>query len=660
MQFSYNWLQDFFDSPLPPAEEIAEQLGLHSFELEGVETLPNGDVLIDWDVLPNRSSDCLCYAGIAGEISAVFDIPLQTDVIPTNFTGSGDMTSEDRLGFTLDTDLVPRATKRYIESVTVKESPEWLRTKLESIGQKSINNVVDITNYVMWMTGQPVHAFDYDKLSGSGDTRKMSIRHAVGNEQVVDLTGAEHDLDGTMLVVADEEKALDVAGIKGGNNSGVDENTTRVVISACIYDYKNIRHTSRALKLQTDASKRYENEVPLHKGDWAQAMTAQLLEQECGARAATTVIDTLESLPEPTQLDVPVERVNSLLGLSLEMVEIENILQRLNLEVTSQGDILTVTAPLDRPDITIVEDVIEEVGRLYGLYNIPETPIKEGFTMPQKNMIKQSWYRAGDALVNMGFYEVYNRSLVKDGVVQLANSLNANAGTLRLSLLPLLREKNERNLAHTDTPHFFEIGKVFTGVTDGVVDEHWSFAGVLGRRKIKEKQKKDLFLQTKGILETVFETLHVQGVEWTLPSTNVQGEGSGDTVAVLEIDGDILGSVGVNWWEINFEELVAAIDTSVQYTKPSKFPRNDRDVAVFVPTETAVAEVRGMITNLGLENCIEIELFDVYEDVENNRKSLAFRLQFQSHDETLTDETVNADMDKVYAVLQGQKDFEVR
>lgn len=653
MQFSYNWLQDFFDSPLPSAEEVAEQLGLHSFELEGVEQLDNGDVLIDWDVLPNRSSDCLCYAGIAGEISAVFNIPMKQGVIVNNYPGSGEFPSEKKLDFVLDTKLVPRATKRYIDNVTVKESPEWLKTKLESIGQKSINNVVDITNYVMWMTGQPVHAFDYDKLADGADGRKtMQIRHAREGEQVVDLTGAEHELDESMLVVADSEKALDVAGIKGGDNSGVDENTTRIVISVCVYDYKNIRYTSRALKLQTDASKRYENEVPLHKGDWAQAMTAELLEQECGARAATTVINTPDAQTEPVQLEVPLGQVNSLLGLSLDAVEIEEILQRLGFTVSSKNEVITVTAPLDRPDVTIVEDVIEEVGRLYGLYNIPETPIGEGFEMPRKNMIKQSWYRAGDTLVGMGFYEVYNRSLVKDGVVKLANSLNANADTLRLSLLPLLREKTERNLAHTDTPHFFEIGKVFTGITDGVVDEHWSFAGVLGRRKIKDKQKRDLFLQTKGVLETVFDTLHVSNVNWS--------EGSGDTLAVLDINGDVLGSVGVNWWEINFEELVAAIDTSVDYVKPSRYPKVDRDVAVWVPSATAVSEVMEIIDDAGAAKCIETQLFDVFEDTENDRKSMAFRMVFQCWDETLTDKYVNDEMEKVYQALGSHTDFDIR
>jgi len=654
MQFSYNWLQDFFEEKLPGAHDVAERLGLHSFELEGIEELENGDFLIDWDVLPNRSSDCLCYEGIAREISAVFEIPYKSYLPEEGDTSyDKDTQTSNKLDFSLDTDLVLRATKRYAENITVGESPDWLRTKLHSIGQKSINNVVDITNYVMFMTGQPVHAFDYDKLAGD-EVKNMTIRHAKKDEKVTDLTGAEHVLDETMLVVADAEKALDVAGVKGGNNSGVDADTTRIVLSACNYDAKNIRHTSKKLKLQTDASKRYENEVPLCKADRAMALLAYLMEKETGALVSEEVIDTHPESTEGRTIELSVNKVNTLLGIQITGKEIVDILRRLNQwEVGEIEETFVVNPTFDRPDLVIPEDIIEEIGRIYGLYNIPETPIAEGFDIPSKNTLKQSWYRTSDVLVQLGFYEVYNRSLVRGGVVPLANSLNANADSLRLALLPLLQEKVERNFSHSDTPHFFEIGKVFTGVTNGVVDEHWSFAGVLGRRKIKEKQRNDLFLQTKGVLETVFEALNLKGVEWK--------EGPNDeTVAVLEIQGNILGSVGVNFWELNFEELVNAVDTKVTYVKPSKYPKMDRDISVFVPTETTVQGVRELIESAGAQKCIETELFDVFEDKENNRKSIGFRLVFQCWNETLSDEWTNGEMDKVYKVLSEQPEFEIR
>ena len=653
MQFSYNWIQDFFSEPLPDADTVATEVGLHMFELEGVEPIDD-DTLIDWDILPNRSSDCMSYDGIAKEVAAICGTALRPDYLPVEYTGSGDFTTQDRLHFTLESEDVLRATKRYAEGVQVGPSPDWLRTRLESIGQKSINNVVDITNYVMWVTGQPVHAFDYDKLTPGveGDIRDMSIRQATDGETVVDLSGAEHILDPSMMVVADAEHALDVAGIKGGDNSGVDQGTTRVVISACVYNFSAIRRTSRALKLRTDASARYENEVPLHKPVLAQALCAKLLEQECGARVASTYIDSYDLEMTPRTVVVPHEQIVSVLGIDMTPDQVVETLVRAHFNVEQQHDEYVVTIPLDRVDVSIAQDIIEEVGRLYGYSNVVARPIAEGFNIPEVHAVYTARDRVADVLVQLGFYETMSRTLTNSGVVELANPLSSEAGYMRSALLPFLQDKVAANFAYTDTPQFFEIGKVFTGTTDGVVDEHWSWAGILGRRKIKDKQRKDLFLETKGVIETVFDALHVAGVTWQ--------PGEGDTIALLEIDGNVLGAVGVNWWEINFNELVAAIDTTTSYRKPSKYPRMDRDVAVWVPEAVTVAEVEAVIAGAGAEKCIKTDLFDIFEDKDNARKSLAFRMVFQCWDTTLTDEYVNGEMDKVYQALSAQDGFEIR
>jgi len=651
MNFSYNTLQNFFESELPSADEVANKLGLHIFELEGVEKLDSGDVLIDWDILPNRSSDCMSYQGIAKEIAAIFELPLKNDVVIEHYEGSLDVATSEVLDFTLQTELVNRATKRYVENITVADSPQWLKTFMESTGQKSINNVVDITNYVMWMTGQPVHAFDYDKLAGA-DIKNMTIRSAVEDEQVTDLTGVEHTLNESMLVVADSEKNLDIAGIKGGNNSGVDDSTTRVVISACNFDYKNIRTTSRSLKLRTDASARYENEVLVCIATQAQAMCARLLEQECGAAASKVLIDTLDTIPAKREITVRLDKINTVLGIDLSTDDVESLCERLGFTTTVEGAEMYTIVPLERLDLEIEEDIIEEIARLYGYYNIEAAPISEMIAIPHVHPVYNARDKAAHALVQLGFYEVMSRTLTDTGVVELQNPLTSEAGFMRLNLLDSLQDKVQSNFTHTETPHFFEIGKVFTGTQEGVVGEHWSFAGVLGRRKIKEKQKNDLFLQTKGILETLFEVLSVRNIEWK--------EGEGDSVAILEINGNILGSVGVNYWELNFEELVSAIDTSIAYVKPSKYPKMDRDVSVFVPMETRVHDVQKMIESAGAEKCVETELFDVYEDKENNRKSIGFRLVFQCWNETLSDEWTNTQMDKVYKVLADQSEFEIR
>ena len=225
---------------------------------------------------------------------------------------------------------------------------------------------------------------------------------------------------------------------------------------------------------------------------------------------------------------------------------------------------------------------------------------------------------------------------------------------MRHNLLDRVAEKAEKNIGETDEPKFFEIGKVFTGYGDNNnVLEHTSFCGIIAKRKIKDKDRASMFYRTKGYLEQVFSDLAALDIEW------LDAAGS-DWVAELVIEGEEIGQVGVDRWEINFEKLIAAADTSVDYSKPSKYPKMDRDVAVFVPMDTKVADVAAIIEGAGPEKCISTELFDVYEDAENNRKSLAFRLVFQCWDETLSDEYTNGQMDKVYAALTSQRGFEIR
>ena len=669
MKFSYNWLQDFFEDALPDPKTCADLLGTHSFEIEEVEDIGT-DTIIDIDVLPNRSSDCLSYQGMARELSALTGLAYRPFKQPIEeYLQSADQDEKEEFSYTEyidfgepDRSYVPRMTKRIAKGITVKPSANWLAERLVSIGQKPINNVVDITNYVMWVTGQPVHAFDYDKLSGEDGTKKMSVRLAKEEETLVDLTGLEHVLDSTMLVIADSKQALDVAGVKGGADSGVSETTRTIVLSACNYDYQSIRNTTKTLKLHTDASKRYENQVPLFKASDAQALLAYLIETECGGTVSQDLFDTNPDCLERWQVQLSRSYVNSLLGVDLDTARMAELLASIGLACTIGQGILTVTVDSSRPDLKIPADIAEEIGRLYGYVNIEPRPISEGAVLPAKNTLVQARNKTTDLLRALGMSQTNSRSLVSDGVVKLANSLNSNADSLRIALQPLLREKIEKNFVHTESPAFFEIGKVFTGqsgqshANSSGVQEHWSFAGMIGKRKIKEKQKNDLFLQTKGILESVFGVLQVRGIEWKETSA-IDSESA---VAILEIDGDILGSVGINWWELNFEELVAAIDTTVRYKTPSRYPKMGRDVSVFVPLEARVRDVREIIESAGAEKCIETSLFDVYEDQEHGRKSIGFRLIFQCYDTTLSDEWTNEQMQKIYAALSKQEGYEIR
>lgn len=676
MKFSYNWLNDYFSGKLPEAHKLAEKIGLHSFELESIEKLDNNDFLIDWDILPNRSSDCLCYDGMVKEISTVLNLPAKDVLYRTeNIKFDDSFKTSDFIFLDIsDTnksgkEKVIRVTKRLALNVKVDSSPKWLMERLKSTGQKSINNVVDITNYVMWVTGQPVHVFDYDKLSGPENKKNIFIKHAQNGEKIVDLSSNEHKLNNEILVIADNEKYLDIAGIKGGNISGIDKNTTRVLMSVVNFEYENIRNTSRKLKLQTDASKRYENEVPLHKVDLAQKLFGYLLQQLAGAKISKEIIDTKPKIPERKIIEVTLQEINSLLGLNLEIEKVEKIFERLkfnfktkkqdpedNNEKISFRCLFEVTPTSERLDINIKEDLIEEVGRIYGYENITEIFPDEGFKIPEKNNLKNAKNKIGDILVSLGFFEVYNRTIVKNGIIKLANSLNSNATYLRNNLLASLQEKTLKNLIHSNKPQLFEIGKIFTKINNHEVLEYYSFAGILGKRKIKAKEEEEIFYETKGVLEKIFEILKVKNIKW---------ESSKDEnfVADLQIKKNDLvlkiGKVGINFWEINLEKLVENIDEKVNYKKPSKYPKIARDVAFFVPIDFQVAEAKKIIENILPEEAQDLKLFDIYKDEEKERKSFAFSLTFQSTTQTLSDEFVNKKMKAIYQELE-KNNFEIR
>jgi phenylalanyl-tRNA synthetase beta subunit len=340
MQFSYKWLQEYFEESLPEIKDLVETLTFHAFEIEGVE-----DDLIDIDVLPNRSHDCFCYQGIAKEISVLTGLKLKEK--NSQYHIEKELKSSDYISLIVeDPVLIPRATKRFVKNVEVGLSPGWLKEKLESIGQKSINNIVDITNYVMWETGQPVHAFDFDKIAGDG-IKEFNIRTAQSGEKITTLDGGEFVLDETIVVISDNEKALDIAGTKGGIVSGIDENTKNVVLSVCNFNQVNIRKTSKKLGLRTDASVRFENGISPDKVEGAMEMLTKLVVDLASGKASEDILDVYPRRANSYKVGVSIEEVNRLLGTSFEDDDIEKILNKLkfNFEKVKPIDKVLALAP---------------------------------------------------------------------------------------------------------------------------------------------------------------------------------------------------------------------------------------------------------------------------------------------------------------------------
>ena len=356
MLISYKWIQEYFDEPLPEPPALVELLTLHSFEIEGVENIGD-DTDIDIDELANTAHDCLSHRGIAKEIGSIlsrdlYKDPFRDDVLKLP---EGGITAE------VDADVPNTSTIAIlIKNISIGESPDWLKERLATLGQRSINNIVDITNYVMLGTGQPLHAFDA-KVFINGVLR---IKRAEEGEKLTLLGDIKVELTKDDLVVSDGNTALDVAGIRGGEDAEVTENTTDIVLSASHFDPTMVRKTAQRLKLWTDAAKRFQNDPSMHLVEYGAKEALEMILDLAGGEVAGTS-RAGASLPKEAIVELSVARANALLGLSLSRDEVVDILKRLG--ASYEGDeILSVSIPHERMDLRIEEDLIEEVGRLHG------------------------------------------------------------------------------------------------------------------------------------------------------------------------------------------------------------------------------------------------------------------------------------------------------
>jgi len=630
MKVSHDWLQSFFEKPLPSAEEIERALTFHSFEIEGVENSPAGggsDSVIDVDVLANRAHDCLCHFGIAKEISTVLSIPLAHDP----FARKTELSPESNM---IDISVesssqCPRYAAAVIRGIEVKDSPEWLRNRLEAIGQHSINTVVDATNYVMFHLGQPLHAFDMDKLADSDGNASISVRFAKEGERIILLGGDEHELSEEMQLITNAltDAPIAVAGVKGGVAAEVDSKTTNIIIESANFDPVVTRKSAQALKLQTDASKRYENEISPELVGAGLSMVVELIQQIAGG-VLEGFADEYPQKVENWEVKMRASRLNSLLGTNISNPEIEDIFTRLNFEYERDGDdTYVVTPPFERLDLQIEEDLIEEVGRIFGYENIPERA-PEAFEMESIN--KDFYYaeRIREALRHAGYSEVYTYSLVATGEIQTENALASDKQCLRPTLAFALESALERNarmlpVLGADAVRIFEIGNVFK--KEG---EHMALA---------------------------------------IASTN----GTEDAQKAVE---DVLG-ISITWsGEGNVQEcLLSALlkklpdpekyaDAPViqkhSYTPFSLYPFVLRDIAMWTPEGTTADAVLATVTEEAGELLVSATLFDEFS--KDGRTSFAYRLAFQSHDRTLTDEEINQIMKKVEGTLNSMEGFEVR
>jgi phenylalanyl-tRNA synthetase beta chain len=651
------------------------------------EVIPVAESVLELEVNSNRV-DCLGVYGVAREVHAITGAALAEAPWETDAEAAGGGEVNDYASVTVEVpELCPRFTTRVFTDVEIGPSPLWLKARLIGAGMRPINNVVDITNYVMLMTAQPLHAFDLDKVPDGA----LTIRTAKQGEKMTTLDGVERTLDDDTVLVCDRNGPSGIAGIMGGQVSEVSNQTTRVLLEVANWNGVNILRTSRKLGLRSDASNRFEKQLHPELAIRAQRIASRLMVELCGAKLVPGTIDEAAEIPEPHQLELRTERVDSLLGMPVEPKLCSEYLKRLDFEVSGRGKTLKAIVPLHRHyDVTREVDLIEEVGRIHGyaenlVATLPSTSGQAGRLTREQQLRR----RAEDAIRDLGFEAVVNLSLtdpdlptrlrIPDGdplaePIRISNPLSVEHSVERTALLGSLLDAARYNLAHGaervalfesgraylregESPHEGVLAGKFVGDRPAPAFEPWRIAalgvGELRQAGWRGEAATADFYSLKGALEAMATQMGV-------PVEVVPGDQPflhpGRSGRVL-VDGEEIGWIGEihplvcrDWdleaaagFEVDLAPLVAASPLGEEaYEDVISYPAVNQDVAVVVDEAVPAAEVRAAVLEGGGELLRSAEVFDLYrgEQLGEGRKSLALRLSFRAADRTLTDEEV--------------------
>jgi phenylalanyl-tRNA synthetase beta chain len=692
MKISYNWLKEFVNLDLSP-RDLATKLTMAGLAVDAVEP-HSEDFALEIDLTSNRP-DCLSHLGVAREAATIEGKPLraQEAKIHEARTRTSDVTSVE----ILNPDLCPRYTARVIKGVKIGPSPEWLVKRLEVMGQRSVNNVADITNYVMLELGQPLHAFDLHQLRGE----RIIVRVAKSGESITTLDGEERELTPEMLVIADAERPVALAGIKGGQDSGITDSTTDVLLEAAYFSPKQVRATSKALALSTEASYRFERgtdpEIVAAASDRAAALIAEI--------AGGEVLNGLEDV-YPLKADRPWirfrrARYSVLTGLEIDLGEAERILRSLGFTVEAdvENDSLRAQAPSWRIDVSIEEDLIEEVARIAGYDNLKIS--LPGSAGAGAYLAGESGRRiARGALTALGYSEAVSFSFVNGETdarvsdepdqarLTLRNPIDDTQGRLRTSLLGGLLDALERNFNYgMRNVRLFEIGKCFLNAGGDVGEQRpqeierlalvatgarneadWQAASSSNEGKID-------FFDLKGAVEAVVEGLGLPELEFRQDETiSYLHPGR---AARLFWKGDAVGQIGqahprlaagykfkqpVFLAELNFGALLLADRMEVRYHPLPKYPTVVRDLALLIDTGVSFAAIEEAIHGLKIPELVGVRLFDLYagKELPQGKRSIALSLRYRAADRTLIDDEVNARHERVVKTLTTQFGAEAR
>jgi phenylalanyl-tRNA synthetase beta chain len=699
MRISLEWLRECVEVNVP-IEALVERLHGLGLPVEAIES-HGDDTVLDIELTANRP-DCMSVLGVAREVALALGRPLRMRrPKPVEHPPA----AADRVAVEIaDPEGCPRFTARVIEGVRVGPSPAWVQRRLEASGVRAIANVVDITNYVMLELGQPMHAFDYDRVAG----HRLIVRRAMPGERLVTLDGVDRALDPEMLVVADAQRAVALAGIIGGGDTEIGPGTTRVLLEAAYWNPITIGRTARRLGLRTEASARFERGMDPAGPELAQHRAAELLTEWCGGRVLRGVVDVFGHRPRRRSIRFRAQRAAAVLGVPVPSARIVRILRGLGCTVAAprparpaaravggRGSVLVVRPPSFRPDLGREEDLIEEVARIHGYDRIPPT-MPRGTTLPATIVpALRIDARAREILARSGLSEVMTLTLVSAAAAGegggpaavLQNPLVSDQSALRTSLMPGLVSILATHAARrVEDVHVFELGRVFRphGDANGLgarPEERRSIGiGAMGRWRTGWNVAVDDaaadFYHLKGIVEMLLRELGVGG--WTVePLAEPAPWWHPGRAAIVRRGGDVTGRFGelhpdlhaahrlphrAYLAEVDLESLLSAAVLVRPAPELPRYPSIERDVAAVVPDQLPVARVEATIRAAAGPLLEALELFDVYSGppVPPHHRNVAYRLRLRASDRTLAADEAEEIMRQVRITLQEQAGVRLR
>lgn len=664
------WLREYVDFDITP-EELADRLTMSGLEVEEIHEGEGGKVFSTY-VTPNRP-DLLSMVGVAREVSALLGTQFRPPVPSIREDGpqAADLVTVD-----IQSPVnCPRYSARVVLGVKVTDSPKWMQERLIAAGLRPINNVVDATNYVLLEVGQPLHAFDYDLVTD----HKIIVRQAEAGEKIVTIDGEERELTPDMLVIADPRRAVAVAGVMGGYDSEVSSRTQNVLLESAHFNRLSIRRTARALQMNTEASYRFERWVDPAWTTFALDRVAELIQATGGGTIARGIVDAYPNKIEPITLKIRPQRACRVLGLEVTSNQVADYLTRLGMTVVPDGEAFAVTVPTFRPDIQREEDLIEEVGRLYGYDRIPET-LPEGVTTQGKDSPEGAFSaKIAEILMSCGLEEVVTGSMcpaMEEGQVAIRNPLSDDLCCLRkqlsLDLLSAISYNLHRGIRDIG---IFEIGRVFEPQEDGsLIVERLSVAGAVEGSMWgptwnvdRSSLEADFFL-CKGIVENLLARLGVPDVlfkpaelERFHPTRAAAIEAGGVQIGTMgQISSELAKQFDVPEktyvFELDVNELMDRAEGTARYAPLSRYPAVTRDLAVVVADSVPYSRVEELIVKGAGELLDTVSLFDVYTGppLLPGQKSLAFTLTFRSRERTLRDEEVDNQLTEMRRLLSDE------